>query len=294
MMLKYLAILVIVWFAIEAMPAHNQVSSKRTAGQSQQSAQQPSAPAVAPATINQATNYYQQDPADKPQGWHKFVTWPDGIVAWLIMLTLVAIVWQAWETRKAAEATSRGLEIGKTKERAKIVLVVSNLNPLLNTIPKVQFTVANKGESKAFIHAAIGALHISKSKVLVGNGSGWYLLKAHDSVMPSDHSSTEEAVWPGHPLDVYTQEMIDGNSKDWFIHLHGKIAFRDAFEDSWELKFHYIWRELGGMLYLPPLGNTTGYWESQLSISEEKVKKKNRLERLRATIWAKLPFRKKS
>jgi hypothetical protein len=206
-------------------------------------------------------------PIERPRWWAKSDWWLVVIAG----LTGCMVGWQSWETRKAAEAANRALEMGKIKERAKIVLVVSRLNPVLNKIPGVPFTVTNKGESKAFIHSAIGGLHISRSEKLIGNGSGWYLLKIHDTVIAPDQGSVETAVWPGHPMNVYTQEMIEGNGQTWFVHLHGKIAFRDAFEDSWELNFHYIWHEFGGVIYMPPLGNTTGYWHSQLPISAERV-----------------------
>jgi hypothetical protein len=40
-----------------------------------------------------------------PPWWHEFFAWPEGITALLIMLTLGAIIWQAWETRRAATAS---------------------------------------------------------------------------------------------------------------------------------------------------------------------------------------------
>ena len=42
----------------------------------------------------------------KPQGWHKFVTWPEGIATWALIFTLAAIAWQAMETRRSVEATA--------------------------------------------------------------------------------------------------------------------------------------------------------------------------------------------
>lgn len=41
------------------------------------------------------------------QWWHKLLTWPNGITAWFLLLTLGAIIWQAWETRKAAQSAER-------------------------------------------------------------------------------------------------------------------------------------------------------------------------------------------
>jgi hypothetical protein len=42
----------------------------------------------------------------QPVWWHVFFTWPEGITALLILLTLVAISLQTWQTRKAAIATA--------------------------------------------------------------------------------------------------------------------------------------------------------------------------------------------
>lgn len=45
-----------------------------------------------------------QSRQDYSPWWHVLVTWPEGIGAWALLLTLGAISWQAFETRKAAEA----------------------------------------------------------------------------------------------------------------------------------------------------------------------------------------------
>jgi hypothetical protein len=113
-MLKRFAILAAVSFAVAAVPAHDQLNGKHPTSQSQQSQIEPPAPVVAPGISNQATSDHQQDPKDRAQGWHKLVTWPEGITAWLVMLTFGAIVWQAWETRKAAEAARDGIRLQET------------------------------------------------------------------------------------------------------------------------------------------------------------------------------------
>ena len=51
----------------------------------------------------------------KPVGWHKFVTWPEGITAWAVILTLIAIAWQSFATARAAVATENAV---KTAELA--------------------------------------------------------------------------------------------------------------------------------------------------------------------------------
>jgi hypothetical protein len=164
-MLKWLVTLTVVIFATVAVPANNQVSGKRTAGQSQQSAQQPSTPAVAPVTTNQATTYYQRESTPKPEGWHKLITWPEGITAWLIMLTLGAIVWQAWETRKAAEATRDAAKAALlqanhtvTSERAWLIAEAGDagIPPEIEGATGIRWTefsvrFVNKGKTPAFL-----------------------------------------------------------------------------------------------------------------------------------------------
>jgi hypothetical protein len=52
-----------------------------------------------------------------PPWWHVFFAWPEGITALLIMLTLGAIIWQSWETRKSAEAALYSVKLQKAQLR---------------------------------------------------------------------------------------------------------------------------------------------------------------------------------
>jgi hypothetical protein len=121
-MLKGLAILAVICFAVEAMPAQNQVGGKGPTSQRQQDARQPAPPSVASITNNQATSDYQQDGKDKPQRWHKFVTWPEGIATWAVVLTLIAISLQTWQTRRAAEAARDSIRLQETAYQQWVAL----------------------------------------------------------------------------------------------------------------------------------------------------------------------------
>src|SRR5271154_4837844 len=46
----------------------------------------------------------------KPEGWHRLVTWPEGITAWAVILTLAAIAWQSVATARAAVATENAVK----------------------------------------------------------------------------------------------------------------------------------------------------------------------------------------
>jgi hypothetical protein len=45
-----------------------------------------------------------------PPSWIDTFTWPDGVTAWALLMTLVVIAWQSAETRAAANATAASVE----------------------------------------------------------------------------------------------------------------------------------------------------------------------------------------
>ena len=61
----------------------------------------------------------------KAHRWYVLIAWPEGITAWLLLLTFGAIVWQAWETRKAAEASNRSIILQEAALRQWV-----NIEPL--------------------------------------------------------------------------------------------------------------------------------------------------------------------
>jgi hypothetical protein len=119
-MLKCLAVLIVLFcLTVIAMPTQQKPPSKQDAQQSSRDAKQADVPAAS-ITNNQATSYYEQPRESKPQGWHKLVAWPEGVTTWAIMLTLGAIVWQAWETRKAANASKLAAEAARDSADAYV------------------------------------------------------------------------------------------------------------------------------------------------------------------------------
>jgi hypothetical protein len=67
--------------------------------------------AIAPASDQKASCADEcKDPKDYMPWWYVLIAWPEGITTWAILFTLGAIIWQAVETRKAAEATKRSVK----------------------------------------------------------------------------------------------------------------------------------------------------------------------------------------
>jgi len=97
--------------------------------------------------------------AYRPPIWARYFTWPDGVGAWAVMLTLLAIVWQSIETRAAAKAgeiaalaTQNSVQVMIDSERPWIVAHMNqSKNPCLldNGNVRFEWTVKNVGKSPA-------------------------------------------------------------------------------------------------------------------------------------------------
>jgi hypothetical protein len=59
-----------------------------------------------------------------PVWWHIFFAWPEGITALLLLLTLAAITWQGWQTKKAADAALLNAEALVNSERPWLIAEV--------------------------------------------------------------------------------------------------------------------------------------------------------------------------
>jgi hypothetical protein len=69
----------------------------------EESTRQAKAAAVTKSDDGKANNNAAE--SYKPPIWAKYVTWPEGVGAWAVILTLFVIAWQSVETRAAAQAT---------------------------------------------------------------------------------------------------------------------------------------------------------------------------------------------
>jgi hypothetical protein len=158
-------------FAVPTMPGQQKASGQQDARKSQRDAKTADFPA-SPVTNNQATSYYEQPRDNKPQGWHKLVAWPEGITAWLLMLTLGAIIWQSSETRRSANAAKKAAKAALLSARSLINIE----RPWVVVTAKsyghwrFQFEATNRGKSPAEIIAI---------------GSDWQIVRGgHDGRTP--------------------------------------------------------------------------------------------------------------
>jgi hypothetical protein len=96
--------LVLIFAVISFAPVFVPTQNHPAAAKGQRDAQQTSP--AASVSINCNCTDQAKSRNDQPQGWHKLVTWPEGIATWALIFTLAAIIWQAVETRRAVGASA--------------------------------------------------------------------------------------------------------------------------------------------------------------------------------------------
>ncbi len=267
-MLKRLAILVIIGaFAVEAMPAHNQVSGKRSASQERANQTPPSA--TAPIINNQATTYYERDRKDGLHGWHKFVTWPEGITAWLIMLTLGAIVWQAIATARAANAALMQANHLAASERAWVTVMPYIWSPdfypvwehgdpippdpkgLMPTAHQLPMKIKNVGNTPAKIEGlAAHYIRIPKPPTEAMSAEPDYGEIDHEIdgrfLIPNDELAITPRLMPKATLTKIDVKAIQ--CQDEFLYAYGIVFYRDVFDVLHETRWGYVYRFPQGVL----------------------------------------------
>jgi hypothetical protein len=149
-MLKMLAIL-----ALLLAVAHNPIKSDNGADPAKQSAEGKSSPVV--SFVNNETSYpIKETTSTKPPPWYTSPEW------WLCILgvpTLGFIGWQAWETRKAAEASKIAadasfaqIELMKSKERPRLSIEIQRVD--LGETPVLEYKLTCHGTTPAFIKSS--------------------------------------------------------------------------------------------------------------------------------------------
>jgi hypothetical protein len=170
------------------------------------------------------------------------------------MLTLGAIVWQAWETRKAAEATrasvqaqERALALNVNTERPYLVISVESPSPNLFI-----FAVKNEGRTpariksiwcKAFMADPDGTLQIPSDE-----DTRMPLISTPPQLLPKNGSRTF------YLCDEHRVKLMRGDAFS-AIYFYGRISYSNVLEDGaggpYETKWLYCQLPLKGKPSIP-------------------------------------------
>lgn len=215
---------------------------------------------VTAGSVNQRTSTEEcQDPKEYMPWWYALIAWPDGITTWALLATLAAIIWQAVETRRAANATAEAANAAygsvtyaqiqwkamKEKERARLEVRAGSFK--INQLAqywhvKATIEIRNIGSGRAFIARNAGKLVASPIGSTVPDiDDFWSLSLPEPFIDPSSdpieiplHASPSEEHMPA-DLNDFTRDVLASRLT---LRLIGFVEY-DSVGARWRREFRY-------------------------------------------------------
>jgi len=167
------------------------------------------------------------------------IAWPTGITTWAIIVTLVVVGWQSWETRKSASAALEQIQLIKEKERARIVVTVLrpdqiNFGFIGN---RIDIHIKNTGFSQAQNVTSEGKASVEVKGFDPAIGPDIEDL-ALPSVMRPEEAPVETWVWFSIP-EEWSEEIGIANPSIT-IRVRGTVQYEDIFGDRHATPFKLV------------------------------------------------------
>ncbi len=257
----------VVFAVIVLTPILVAIQNQPSRTQDRKAAQQ--ATPATPVSVNCNCTTKTENGQDKPQGWHKFVAWPEGIATWALILTLGAIWWQSWETRKSAKAAKDGVEMQISKERARIKIIVQDVKGVVSGNQVVVVWQENYGETTAFLKEC-RVRYVRAEREIVPDYTKCRTVALNQQVPPEIRRPASEqkqgALILLEPSDILTEEeALSVRKEESFLHVYGFARYRDLFDRNWRVNIHLRFRMLWGGTFP---GKVNAWWEI-VGLSEE-------------------------
>lgn len=172
--------------------------------------------------------------------WDVLITWPEGITALLLMLTLFAICWQSWESHEQnrhmmnkeraridVSSPSGGLELDDGPEWVDSMKVV---------YAGAEITVTNSGATRAFNVTAIANM-VATPPISSIKSKEISLLSLPSTIPPNVEPIKADVITLLNDVN-HVAAVSDGSE---IIHLVGIIRYEDIFGKRHITKFRYKW-----------------------------------------------------
>jgi hypothetical protein len=200
----------------------------------------------------QDTCKHERDSSADYMDWrYVLFAWPEGITAWAIITTGIAIFWQANETRAAARAAKDGaksaldqIEMMKAKERARLVIrIIPNSLSITDINWDTTFRINNIGSSHAFEVWIWATFEFSQSFVPPE-------IPRLSFVKRSPRLRIDKRVFATcRPEIVEDREIVTWSEEkmrqvaigETFLHLRGTVEYQDIFGDPHLIPFRFMW-----------------------------------------------------
>lgn len=194
---------------------------------------------------------------ENPPSFYASLKKPEGWLVVVGVITCCVIGWQAWETRKAADAAKIGADAAKanafatkesvrifiSKERARLRVEVGNLSVSVGKNGFVFYTVRHYGPTDAFIVDTKAEAYVSNvlgpSKSTRQYGMGLPDVITPQTVIPERYAQIHDDAF-------YKMSQAEFNSiddGDLMVHFCGFIKYRDIFDTEERITaFRYVWQ----------------------------------------------------
>jgi hypothetical protein len=190
-------------------------------------------------------------------------TTPQWVLVVVGSITALVIGWQAHETRRAATAANRGIEIQISKDRARIRVEVEKLNLVGQNQPgkfnAVWCKLMNYGHTEAFIDNSMAILVLVPDKDIRANYADCkQLLYATESVPPQGRTPYFVMVPLEPSVDLTDDAVMSIKKAESFVHFYGFVNYHTVFKRDMRATVHLRWTmRWGGMIQ----GQTMEWWE---------------------------------
>lgn len=224
-------------------PAAMAIQYQPSAAQEGKTAQQ--ANPTTPISVNCDCTAQTDDSKNKPQGWHKLVTWPEGIATWALIATLIAIIVQSTEMRRATNSQ-------RSKDRARLDISIAE------TAQNYVLGGGNELIAPFFWEFVVEIIQRGDTKAFNVIGKATLLIKPSTQIRPTipeakmlrfgglpkiiegneSRSIIASIAIAAAPDDVH-QEIMGGTMR---AHFFGLIRYEDVFGAKHKSTFRYVWK----------------------------------------------------
>jgi hypothetical protein len=212
----------------------------------------PSEPsAAADSLICVADNHQEYDGGKPyPPPWNDVLAWPEGVTALLLALTLAGIASQAWETRKAAEATERSATAQMDADRSWVLVEIGEI-PDFQPIPNqleilwIRPAIKNVGSTVARIQKIRAVIRLNKE------GEALPQIPEYPLGQGADITGINILLPPNTPvqpikLGITGDEFTQAKEGKQHLYLHGFIEYLDLGNTPRRTAFCYYYAVQGG------------------------------------------------
>jgi hypothetical protein len=173
-------------------------------------------------------------------------------------VTAGVILWQSWETRKAAKIANRSLEAVMDKERARLEILAGNI--ALDAAKPIAIGVRLKNSGPTMVSSIEGgtARLLTAGRDVELDYMTSTPLGFTGTLAASSETSMAALVFLQPNPTLTVSQVVDIQGQQSFVHFFGFVRYRDVYNRSFVVRVHLRWFVRTGLLMQ---GQISQYWD---------------------------------